>query len=170
MDAPPCSHPNPKHNHPSYHTHPQGGVPWKRIAVIMWEDKSCTGGHFNYTDESPRLKFHQDLGCPSLAKLGYILRKDVTASAKVVDLLNNKVPRMTDQALTNKPVAKRVSNDSSSNQVSARRFYSLTQTSIRQPDRKLRRCVSKVPPRAGGYDTMDDCGGGWDGCRAGRPF
>ena len=85
---------------------PARGVPWKCIVTIMREDKSCPGCHLNYPDDFPRLKFHQDVGCPVLAKHGYIFRKDVTASAKVVDRFNNKFPKMTYQARTSKPVAK----------------------------------------------------------------
>ena len=102
---------------------PARGVPWNYIAAMMREDKSCPGCHFNHPDDSPRLKFHQYMGCPALEIHGYIYRKDVTESAKVVDRFNNKPPQMTDQDRTSKPVAKRVSNDSSSNQVSARRVH-----------------------------------------------
>ena len=86
--------------------------------------KSCPGCHFNHPDDSPRLKFHQDVGCLALTKSGHIYRKDVTASAKVVDRFNKKSPKMTDQARTSKPVAKLVSYNSSSDQVSARRVHS----------------------------------------------
>ena len=41
-----------------------------------------------------------------------------------MDLLNNKFPKMTYQDLTKKPVSKRVSDDPSSNQISARRVHS----------------------------------------------
>ena len=100
------------------------GVPWKCISAMMWEDKSCTGLHFNHPNNSPRIKFHQDVGCLALAKHGYICRKDVTASAKLVDRFNNKFPKMTDQARKSILVAKRVSDESSSDQVSARRVHS----------------------------------------------
>ena len=103
---------------------PPMGVPWKCIAAMMWEDKSCMGCRFNHPEDSPRLKFHQEVGCPELAKHGYPLRKDVRASEKVVDKFNKKFPNMTDQAQTSNPVAKRVSDDLSSNQVSAIRVYS----------------------------------------------
>ena len=103
---------------------PASGVPWKCIAAMMQEDKSCLGCHVNHPDDSPRLKFHQDVGCPSLTNHGYISRKDVTASAKVVYRFNNKFPNMTDQDRTNKPVAKRLSENSSSGQVSARQVHS----------------------------------------------
>ena len=63
---------------------------------MMREDKSCPGFHFNHPNDSTKLKFHQEVGCPALAKHGYIFRKDVTDSAKVVDWFNTKLPRMTD--------------------------------------------------------------------------
>ena len=53
---------------------PARGIPWKCIAEMMREDKSCPGCHFNHPDGSPRLKFHQDVGYPALAKHGYICR------------------------------------------------------------------------------------------------
>ena len=102
---------------------PARGVPWKFIVAMMQEDKSCLGCHFNHPDNSPRLKFHQDVGCPALAKHGYIYWKDVTASAKVVDRFNNKFSNMKDQSRKIKPVAKRVSDNSSSDQVYDRRFH-----------------------------------------------
>ena len=91
---------------------------------MMRENKSCPGFHFNHPHDSPKLYFHQEVGCPALAKHGYIFRKDVTASSKIVDRLNTKFPRMTDQAQANKPVAKRISDNYSSNQVSARHVHS----------------------------------------------
>ena len=103
---------------------PARGVPWKCITAMMWEETICPERHFNHLDDSPRLKFYQEVGCPVLAKHGYICRKYVTASAKVVDRFNNKFPRITDQAQISRPVTKRVSDDSSSNQVSARRIHS----------------------------------------------
>ena len=48
------------------------------------------------------------------------------ASAKIVDRFNNKLPNMTYEARTNNPVTKRVSEDSSSDQVSAKRVHSLS--------------------------------------------
>ena len=101
---------------------PAMGVPCKCIATMMREDKSYRGCHFNHP--IPRLKFHQDVECPALAKHGYICQKDVTASSKVVDIFNNKLPKMTEQSRTSNPVSKRVSDNSSSDQVSARRFHS----------------------------------------------
>ena len=91
---------------------------------MMQEDKSCPGCHFNHPDDSPKLKFHQDMGCLELAKHGYICQKDVTASAKVVYWFNTKFPKRIDQSQANKPVAKRISDDSSSDQISARRVHS----------------------------------------------
>ena len=84
---------------PSSVTHPPArGVPWKFIAVMMQEENSCPGCHFNHPDDSTRLRFHQNLGCPVFAKHGYIFQKDVTASAKLVGLFNTKLPKMTDKA------------------------------------------------------------------------
>ena len=62
--------------------------------------------------------------CPALVKHGYLCQKYVMASEKVVDKFNNKFPKMTDQSQTSKPVAKRVSDELFSNQVSARRVHS----------------------------------------------
>ena len=84
------------------------GVTWKCIAAMIQEYKSCPGCHFNHPDDPPKLKFHPDVGCLALDKHGYIYRKDVTASAKVVDWFNTKFPKMTDQAPSNKPVSKRI--------------------------------------------------------------
>ena len=67
---------------------PPRGVPWKCITAMMRDEKSCPGCHFNKMDDSPRLKFHQEVRWPSLAKHGYMLRKYVTASATVVDQFN----------------------------------------------------------------------------------
>ena len=103
---------------------PVRGVPWKCIAAIMREYKSCSECHFNHSYDPPKLKFHQDVVFLALAKHVFICRKDVTASAKVVDQFNNKFPKNKDQARANKPVSKRVSDESSSNQVSARQFHS----------------------------------------------
>ena len=103
---------------------PARGVPWKCIAVMMWEDKSCPGCHLNHPNDSPILKFHQEVGCPALAKHSYICQKDVTASSKVADKFNKKSPKMTDQAQTSKPVAKSLSDDLYSDQVSDMWVYS----------------------------------------------
>ena len=64
------------------------------------------------------------MGCPELAKHGYLCRKDVTASAKIVDKFNTKFPRNKDPAKVLKPAAKRVSYDSSSDQISAIHVHS----------------------------------------------
>ena len=98
---------------------PSRGVPLKCIASMIQEDKSCLGCHFNHPKDSPKLKFHQEVGCPTLAKHGYICRKDVTTLAKIMDKFNNKFPRNTDQAKVHKPTAKIVSDESSSNQISS---------------------------------------------------
>ena len=87
---------------------------------MMREDRSFLGCQFNHPNDPPRLKFHQDVGCPALVRNGYIFRKDVTASSKLVDRFNTKFPNMTDQAKANKPVAKQISEESSSNQIYAR--------------------------------------------------
>ena len=72
------------------------------------------------------IKFNQDLGCPALAKHGYICLKDVTASYKLLDRFNNKSPKIKDQDQTSNPVSKRVSDDYSSNQVPPRRVHLLS--------------------------------------------
>ena len=91
---------------------------------MMRKDKSCPGCHFNHPDDSPKIKFHQEVGCPALAKHGYIYRKDVTALAKIMDQFNTKITLMTDQARVNKPFAKRVLDDSSYDQISDRHVHS----------------------------------------------
>ena len=72
-----------------------------------------------------RLKLHQEVGCPALAKHGYICQKDVTESEKVVDKFNNKFPNITDQSRTSKPLEKRVSEDLASDHVYDRRVHYL---------------------------------------------
>ena len=47
-----------------------------------------------------------------------------TASAKIIDKFNKKIPKMTDQSQTSKPVAKREYDDFSSEQVYARQVHS----------------------------------------------
>ena len=123
------SHPSPQPPQPQTQSSavaypPARGVPCKCIVAMIWEDKSCPGCHFNPTDDSPRLKFYQDVGCPALPKNGYICQKDATASAKVVDRFNNKFPKMIDQAQTSKIVAKQLSDGSYSDQVYAIRVHS----------------------------------------------
>ena len=51
---------------------PSRGVTWNCITSMIREDKSCPGCHFNHPEDSPKLKFHQEVGCPELAKHGYI--------------------------------------------------------------------------------------------------
>ena len=41
---------------------PPRGLPWNYIAAMMQEDKTCPGYHFNHPEDSPRLKFHQEVG------------------------------------------------------------------------------------------------------------
>ena len=50
---------------------PSRRVPRKCIATMIREDKSCPGCHFNHPNDSPRLKFHHEVGCLALAKYGY---------------------------------------------------------------------------------------------------
>ena len=83
-----------------------------------------SGCHFNHPEDSLKLKFHQEVGCPELAKHGYLCRKDVTASSKIVDKFNTKFPRNTDPAKVLKPNTKRVSDNSSSDQILARHVHS----------------------------------------------
>ena len=91
---------------------------------MIREDKSCLGCHFNHPKDSPKLKFHQEVGCPALAKHGYLYRKDVTTSAKIVDKFNTKFPPNTNPAKVLNPAAKRVSDKSSSDHISARHVHS----------------------------------------------
>ena len=51
---------------------PSRGIPWNCIASMIREDKSCPGCHFNHPKDSPKLKFHQEVGCPALSKQGYL--------------------------------------------------------------------------------------------------
>ena len=102
---------------------PPRGLPWKCIAAIMQEDKSYPGCRYNHPEDSPQLKFHQEVGCPALAKHGYLFWKDVMASAKFVDQFNTKFPKIPNQYRTSKPVAKRVSDDQASDHVLAKRFH-----------------------------------------------
>ena len=64
---------------------------------MIQEDKSCPGCHFNHPEDSPWLKFHQEVGCLELAKHGHLCQKDVMESAKVVDKFNIKLPNIPDQ-------------------------------------------------------------------------
>ena len=167
---------NPQNERPSPHPHkpttqssnatypPTRGVPWKCIAAMIREDKSCLGCQFNHPDNSPKLKFHQEVGCPVLAKHGYICRKDVTAWAKIVDRFNTKFPRMIDQARANKPVTKRISEESSSYHVSSRRVHSpsISNTTIEStvPPAPIVNTVLLMPnhvaptPTSNGYNNL----------------
>ena len=49
---------------------PSRGVPWMCIASMIREDKSCTGCYFSHPKDSLKLKSHQEVGCPALAKHG----------------------------------------------------------------------------------------------------
>ena len=91
---------------------------------MIREENYCLRCNFNHPNNFPRIKFRQDAGCPLLAKYGYIFRKDVTASEKVVDLFNKQFTKMTYQDWENKPVAKRIYDSSSSYQVSAIQVHS----------------------------------------------
>ena len=58
--------PNPCPTQPPAHTSvmdysPPRGVPWKFIAAMMREDKSCPGCHFKKPNDSPRLKLNQEV-------------------------------------------------------------------------------------------------------------
>ena len=105
---------------------------------MMQEDKSCPGCHFNHPNYPLKLKLHQEIGWPVLAKNSYIFRKDLNALAKIVDKFNTKFPLNTDQDRVNKPAAKRVSDDSSSDLISAKHVHypSILNTTI----------YSTVPP------------------------
>ena len=131
---------------------PPRGFPWKCIAAMMRKDKSCPGCHFNKPDTSPRLKFHQELGCLALAKHGYMCRKDVTASATIVDQFNTKFPRMIDQSHASKLVAKRVSEIKSFYHVSSRRVQSPSnQSTVLPPHPPLN---SRIPPAPPGKNLL----------------
>ena len=78
------------------------------------------------------------MGCQSLAKHRCLCRKDVTASAKTVEKFNTEFPWNTDPAKVLKRAAKRFSEDSSSNQISARHVHS---PSISNPKKE-----STIPP------------------------
>ena len=90
---------------------------------MIREDKSCLGCHFNHPGDSPKLKFHQEVGCPELAKHGYLCRKDVTALAKIMEKFNTEFPRNKYLAKVLKPASKRVSDKSLSNQISERHVH-----------------------------------------------
>ena len=74
---PPIGLPTPRPTKPQTPTSavdypPPRGVPWKCIAAMVCNDKSCPGCHFNKLDDYPILKFHQEVGCPALYMHGYI--------------------------------------------------------------------------------------------------
>ena len=114
---PPSGRPQPYHIHPKTWISPPDyppprGVPWKHIAEMVRSNTSCLGCHFNKPDDFPRLKFHQDVRFPDLAKHVYICRKYVMASATIVKKLNNNLPRTPDQ--TRQPGARRASEETGS--------------------------------------------------------
>ena len=76
---------------------PQRGFLGKVFAEMTRNYKSCLVCHINKPEYHPKLKFHQKLGCPALAKHSYIFRKYITVSATIVNQLNKKLPRTTDQ-------------------------------------------------------------------------
>ena len=100
---------------------PQRGIPWKCIAKMVRFKNSCPGCHFNDTDVSPRLNFHQEVGCQALAKHYYICRKDIPALATIVDKLGKKFPRTLDQPRPTIPGDRRASDETVSETDSARR-------------------------------------------------
>ena len=91
---------------------------------MILEDKSFPGCHLNHPDDSPKFKFYQEVGCPELAKHVYLFHQDVTVSAKIVDKFNTKFPPNTYPAKVLNPAAKRVSDNSSSDQILSRRVHS----------------------------------------------
>ena len=95
---------------------------------------SCLGFHFNKPDDS-RLKFHQEAGCPALAKHGYILRKDVMALATIITKFNEKFLGTPYQPLPTRPEARLSSEEMRSESASARWVHS-----------SLYRIYSHLPP------------------------
>ena len=83
------------------------GVPWKRISTMIRHDKLCLGCNFNNPDDSPCLKFHQEVGCPVLDKNGYVFKKDVTEAATILDNFNKKFPMAPDQPRPNQGTGER---------------------------------------------------------------
>ena len=126
---------------------------------MMRKDKSCPGCHFNHPDDSPKLKFRQEVGCLALAKHSYIFQKVITASAKIVDKFNNKFPRNTDQAKVHTPAAKRVSCNSSSDQILVRHVHSpyISNTMIEStvPPASIDNSVLLMPNRAAPTPTSN---------------
>ena len=126
--TPPTGHPASCPNHPQAQSSavsypPPRWVPWKCIAAMMCEDKSYLGCHYNNPKDSPRFKFHKDVGCLALAKHGYLFWKYVTASENFFELFNTKFSKIPDQSRTSKPVADRVSYDKASDHVSTRQVH-----------------------------------------------
>ena len=101
---------------------PPRGVPWNRITAMVRSDTSCPGCHFNKPDDPPRLKFHQEVGCPALEKHGHICRKDVTALATIVKKSNKKPPRTPYQPRQTE--ARRASEETGSETASASQVHS----------------------------------------------
>ena len=87
---------------------------------------------FRSPQRLPEVKSHQEVGCPALAKHGYIFRKDVTTSAKIMDKFNTKFSCNIDQARVNKHATKRLSDYSLSDEISARHVHppSISNTTI----------------------------------------
>ena len=91
---------------------------------MIYNDKSCLGFHFNKPDDSPQLKFQQEVGFPDLVKHSYIFRKDVTALSTIVNQFNKKFPRKTDQPFPNSTGVRRASEEKGSQTLSDRRVHS----------------------------------------------
>ena len=83
-----------------------------------------SGVSFQSPDDSPKLKFRQEVGCLELSKHVYLCRKDFTVLAKTVDNFNTNFPCNTHPAKVLKPNAKRVSDNSSSDHISERHVHS----------------------------------------------
>ena len=128
---------------------PSREVLWNCTMSMIREANSCLGYHFNHPKDSSKFKFHQEVGCPELSKHGYLCRKDVTALAKIVDKFNTNFPQNTDPDKVLKPAAKRVSDDSSSNQISVRHFHSpsISNTTIEStiPPASIKNSVLLMP-------------------------
>ena len=72
---------------------PARGVPKKYTPEIILTDCSCPGFHFNKPNESPRLKFHQEVGWPALENHGYVCEKDLTEVATIIYQFNSRFPK-----------------------------------------------------------------------------
>ena len=99
----------------------------------MRNENSCPGFYFNKTDDYPRLKFHQEVGCPVLEDHGYIFWKDVKALATIVDQFNKKSPRTICQPCTTRTGARQASEEMVSETDSARRVQYLYISSTELP-------------------------------------